>query len=762
MLLVLVIALQGSPLFGASSPLPTATPLAATMDERHLEKIDEVVAEGLRDKKMPGCVVAVGRRGKIVFQEAYGYRQSEPERIPMTLDTVFDLASLTKPIATATSVMMLWESGKLRLCDPVAEHLPEFGQNGKEPITILELLTHQGGLIPDNPLADYREAPEVAWSKIFALKPRAPAGSRFIYSDVGYLVLGEVVRRVSGKDLHEFTSEKIFRPLGMNETGFLPRETLRRRAAPTEKRNERWMRGEVHDPRAHLLGGVTGHAGLFSTASDLAVFAQMMLDRGTYGSVRLLEPHTVNTMTRSYRVSSGFRGLGWDSKSGYSSNRGRTFSVRAYGHGGFTGTAMWIDPELDLFVIFLSNRLHPDGKGSVNALAGEIATIAADAIRDYQPPSVLTGIDILRRDEFAQLSGSKVGLITNHTGVDREGITTIRRFRDAENVELVALFSPEHGLAGKLDQHISNSRDLKSGLPVYSLYGKTRRPTSEMLAGIDTLVYDIQDVGTRFYTYISTMGLAMESAAHHEIRFVVLDRPNPIGGVAVEGPMLDLGRESFTGYHQLPVRHGMTVGELAAMLKAERNLDVDLEVVRVEGWQRAAFFDATGLRWVNPSPNMRSLAEAILYPGVGLLERTNISVGRGTDVPFEIIGAPWIDGTQLQRALDEAGLEGVQFQATVFTPNESKFRNERCEGVTITVTDRDTFRPLAAGLEIARQLRTLYPDVWNAEAYDVLLVNKAVHTAVLTGKSIEQIESIYRPDLENFLRKRSRFLLYSN
>ncbi|MFH1923210.1 MAG: exo-beta-N-acetylmuramidase NamZ domain-containing protein [Planctomycetota bacterium] len=726
-----------------------------------LKEIDAVVAEGIEAGEMPGCVVMIGRRGKVVFLKAYGDRQIEPERVAMTTDTVFDMASLTKPVATATSVMILLQEGKLRLEDRVAEHVPEFGNHGKEEITVFELLTHQGGLIPDNSLADYADGPEKAWERIFALSLREPPGSKFIYTDVGYLMLGELVRRISGNSVDEFARERIFQPLGMTETGYLPDESLRRRAAPTEKRDDAWMQGEVHDPRAYLLGGVAGHAGLFSTAADLAVYAQMMLEGGAYQGVRVLERSTLATMTTPYPVSSGRRGLGWDMRTGYSSNRGRSFSDRAFGHGGFTGTAMWIDPGLELFVIFLSNRLHPDGKGSVNPLAGRIGTIAADAIDAPPPPVVLTGIDVLKRDGFRQLAGRRVGLITNQTGIDRDGVSTARLLNEAENVELVALFSPEHGLEGKLDvRHIADGRHKATGLRVFSLYGETRRPTAEMLQEIDTLVFDIQDIGTRFYTYISTMGYAMEEAAKHKVRFVVLDRPNPIGGVDVAGPVLDAGRESFVGFHRLPVRHGMTVGELVGMFRSELGLDLDIEVIHVEGWRRDVFFDATGLRWVNPSPNMRSLTEAILYPGIGLLETTNLSVGRGTATPFEILGAPWIDGSRLQAALAGAGLPGVEFRAVTFTPDASKFKGEECQGVTIAITDRDTFQPVRTGLEVARTLRMLYPDAWNAKAYDRLLANQAVLDAVLAAKPVAQIESIYRADLEEFLKRRSRFLLY--
>jgi CubicO group peptidase (beta-lactamase class C family) len=364
----------------APTRLPHAAPEAVGMDGRQLDGIDALVAEGLRNKQMPGCVVMVGRRGKIVFLRAYGCRQVAPAEAPMTTDTLFDMASLTKPLATATSVMILVEQGKLRLDDPVSRHIPEFAQQGKKDVTVLHLLMHQAGLIPDNALADYLDGPKAAMDRVCALAPRAKPGQEFIYSDVGYIVLGELVRRVSGRSVHEFSHEHVFGPLGMTETGYLPGESLRQRAAPTEQRDGHWMQGEVHDPRAYCLGGVAGHAGLFSTAEDLAVYAQMMLNGGRYEGVRVLDSKTVAMMTEPRDVPGGRRSLGWDIRTGYSSNRGESFSPRAFGHGGFTGTSLWIDPELQMFVLFLSNRVHPDGKGSVNPLAGRIGTLAGKAI----------------------------------------------------------------------------------------------------------------------------------------------------------------------------------------------------------------------------------------------------------------------------------------------------------------------------------------------------------------------------------------------
>ena len=381
-LIAACVALFAAPAPAAPPKLPQVAPADAGMNEAQLAAIETAVVEALAAKQMPGCVVLVARQGKIAYLRAFGDRRIEPEREPMTVDTVFDLASLTKPLATASSVMLLIEQGKLQLDDPVGRHLPEFAGQGKQDITVRHLLTHQSGLIADNPLVDFNDGPAKAIERLFALTPLARPAEKFIYSDVGFMVLGELVRRVSGQDVNDFSREHLFAPLGLTETGFLPPEPLRRRAAPTQQREGRWMQGEVHDPRAYALGGIAGHAGLFSTAADLAVYAEMLLGEGEYRGARVLARETVAAMRAPQSVpGGGLRGLGWDMKTGYSSNRGDGFSPQAVGHGGFTGTAFWIDPELRLAVIFLSNRVHPDGKGNVNRLAGRIGTIAAAAIR---------------------------------------------------------------------------------------------------------------------------------------------------------------------------------------------------------------------------------------------------------------------------------------------------------------------------------------------------------------------------------------------
>jgi uncharacterized protein YbbC (DUF1343 family)/CubicO group peptidase (beta-lactamase class C family) len=751
-----------------------ADPKSVGMNAGRFSVIDEIVIESIGRGRMPGAVVLVGHRGKIVYFKAFGHKQLKPAKVAMTRDTVFDMASITKPVATATSILKLVEQGKIQLRDPVAKYIPEFAANGKQTISIYQLLTHQGGLIPDNPLKDYNDGPEKAMQRIDALKLIAEPGTRFSYTDVGFIVLARLVKQVSGLDVHRFSQKHFFKPLGMTETGYLPEKSLRDRAATTQQRDNKWMKGEVHDPRAFRLGGIAGHAGLFSTAEDLAVYAQMMLNGGIYHKVRVFDESTVTLMTKAYAVPRGLRGLGWDSRSGFSSNRGDFFSPRAFGHGGFTGTTLWIDPELDLFVIFLSNRVHPDGKGSINTLAGRIGTIASAAIENakikipetstsIRPPErqVLTGIDVLQQNGFRSLKGRRVGLITNHTGVNRNGVRTAEIIFKHPDVNLIALFSPEHGIAGKLDvPGIKNSSDSATQLKIYSLYGKTRTPTQESLKGLDTLVFDIQDIGTRFYTYISTMGNAMQAAAGNKLRFVVLDRPNPINGIDVAGPVLDTGSESFVGFHQLPVRHGMTAGELARMFDAELKLNLDLHVVRLQGWKRSDFYDATGLSWINPSPNMRNLNEALLYPGIGLLETTNLSVGRGTDTPFELVGAPWIDGVALAEKLNSSELSGIRFVPTRFIPESSKFQGKQCGGVHLIITNRSKLQPLRLGFEFARQLRSLYLQKWETANYNRLLSNRKTLEAVLRGKEVDEIEIVYRPELRTFKKRRSAFLLY--
>jgi uncharacterized protein YbbC (DUF1343 family) len=814
LLLTLIVCAQALP-----APLPSAAPAAVGMSAERLAQIDQVVGQAIERKETPGAVVLVGRRGRVVWRKAYGARAVEPAREPMTAETIFDCASLTKIVATATSVMVLIERGQVRLNDSLTRYLPEVKGEGREQVTVEQLLTHRSGFAPDFDLGEQWTGYNEAVKRLATERLRNQPGARFVYSDINYIALGEIVHRVSGQTLDEFARRNIYEPLGLRDTGFRPATSLRARIAPTERRRaqaaylggkpetvaateqERWLRGEVHDPTAFRMGGVAGHAGLFSTADDLAVFCQMILNGGVYNGVRVLSPLSVAAMTRPRAVEPDgtARGLGWDIASGFSSNRGDIFPLGSFGHTGFTGTSLWLDPATETFVVFLSNRVHPDGKGDVTPLRGRVASIVAASITDTNAEAaraesarfsaemlaslakltgasaaantasatgagadseVLTGIDVLARDGFKQLANLRVGLVTNHTGRDRRGRATIDVLRAAPNVKLVALFSPEHGIRGLVDENVSDTKDEQTGLPIYSLYGETRRPKPEQLKDLDALVFDIQDIGVRFYTYISTLGYVMEEAARARVPVFVLDRPNPLGGETVEGPPADTDKLSFTAYHQLPVRHGMTAGELARLFNETRQTGCDLRVVPVEGWRRAQWFDATNLTWINPSPNMRSLTEATLYPGVGLLETTNVSVGRGTDTPFELVGAPWLDGQRLAAYLNERRIAGARFVPVRFTPRASVFQGQECGGVNVIITDRAQFQPVRTGVEIAVALRRLYPAEWQVEKYERLLANADALMRVRRGDAPEEIVRSWQPALDEFRRARARVLLY--
>ena len=738
--------------------------------------IDAAVADAIAAHELPGAVVVIGRHDGVLFRRAYGLREAEPEQVPMTVDTVFDLASLTKPLATATSLMVLVERGSVALDDAVAKYVPECAANGKSAITLRHLLLHVSGLPADTPVSDFSLGRPEIIRRICDARLRAAPGAGSIYSDIGFVLLEEVIRRVTGRELPDFAHEAIYAPLGMRDTGFLPDDEHRRRAAWTELVEGTWRVGVVHDPRAYRLGGVAGHAGLFSTADDVATYARAILGGGAVDGKRVLAPGTVAAMIAPYDVPGSIRALGWSAQSQW---RGEGLSPRTVGHFGYTGTAIWIDPDKDLFTVVLTNRVHPDGKGDSKPLVARINTLAAAAIgapagrvlacartmaigdAGAIGAGVLPGIDVLRLEGFERVRGMRLGLITNASGIARDGTRTIDVLAAAPGVELSAIFSPEHGLGGSENGKVADDRDARTGLPVYSLYGEHYAPSPEVLANLDALLFDVQDVGTRFFTYGSTMLRALEAAAAHGVRFIVLDRPNPIDGVDVAGPVLSPDAHNFVNYHPLPVRHGMTLGELATMFNADEHLGAALSVVTMRGWRREEYGDETGLPWVNPSPNLHDVAEALLYPALGLLEATNLSVGRGTDTPFEHVGAPWIDADALATALRAEALDGVQFDPEVFTPVADRYVGRSCNGVRLTVTDRAHFDPLRTGLALARVLRRLYRGAWEFEKMDRLLGCPAATRAIDQGMALDVIVATYQTDLAAFIAKREKYLLYA-
>jgi uncharacterized protein YbbC (DUF1343 family)/CubicO group peptidase (beta-lactamase class C family) len=782
----------------ASAAVAASTAAAKSPSLGRLAVIDAIIKEAMTAKDIPGAVVVVGHDGHVVYRKAYGYRALEPRRELMTVDTIFDIASLTKVIATTPCVMQLVEQGKVKPNDAVEKYLPEFAQNGKEDVTVRQLLTHYSGLAPDLDLTNLWGGKATAYNMAFSEKPENPPGSRFVYSDINFITLGALVERVSGESLDHYAQTHIFAPLGMIHTRFLPPPSWRSKIAPTQYDDTGHMlRGEVHDPTARRMGGVAGHAGVFSTADDLSKFAQALLS-GT----RILSPLTIEKMTSPQQPpnATAVRGFGWDIDTPYSSNRGDLLPVGSFGHTGFTGTSLWIDPVTDTYIILLSNAVHPRGQGNAISLRTRLATAVAaalpltvaekdklrwESITGYNEAMagerrlaarngvVVTGIDVLEQHNFDALSSvpsdpvsgkKRIGIVTNQTGVDSEGHRTIDVLAQAAGVSVTAIFSPEHGVTGTLDTtDIANSKDAATGIPVYNVYGATdeaRRPSVDALRQLDAIVFDIQDAGVRYYTYQTTMGYFLEAAAKAGVQMIVLDRPDPITGSFVQGPVSDQGRENFTNYSQVPVRQGMTVGELAKMYNTERNINAKLTVIPMEGWIRGDWYDSTGLTWINPSPNLRSVAEAALYPGVGLVEGTNISVGRGTDTPFELVGAPWIKGREFAQYLNAREIAGVRFVPTTFTPNASNYAGQKCEGVNILLLERNLLDAPELGIELASALRKLYPQQWQLEKMMDILVNQAVFDAISKGQDPRKIAQDWQERLQQFETVREKYLIY--
>ncbi|MBI5767416.1 MAG: DUF1343 domain-containing protein [Verrucomicrobia bacterium] len=778
-------------LAGCESPTTPPSPAAkpartATFKPGKLAAIDAAVADAIAAKKAPGGVLWFERDGE-VYRKAYGQRALAPAPEPISEDTIYDAASLTKVIATTTCVMQLVERGKLDLDAPVVRYVPEFASHGKSNITVRHLLIHMSGLRPDLDYKPVWSGTDTALRMACAEKPRSAPGTVFVYSDINFIVLGELVRIASGRPLHVYAAQEVFGPLKMVDSGFLPPKEKLPRLAPTELTEGAMLRGVVHDPSSRMMGGVAGHAGLFTTAADLARYARMILGGGQLDGVRILKPETVALMTRVQNNGSARRGLGWDIDSSYSSPRGPWFPAgTSFGHTGFTGTSIWIDPASRSFVIFLSNRVHPDGKGDVSPLRRAIAAAAAESI-GLEQTAVLNGIDVLVRDNFAPLRGLRVGLITNHSGRDRQNRQTIDLLHTAPDVKLVALFAPEHGIRGTADERVGDTVDEKTKLPVYSLYGdspkkqpgqsaadydlaviRARAPKPEHLAQLDALVFDIQDIGARFYTYSATLGAAVEAAAAAKKKIFVLDRVNPITATHPEGPV-QTRAASFIGFHPVPVRHGLTLGEFATLVNLEKKLGADLTVIRCEHWSRTTWFDQAGLPWTNPSPSMRSLDAATLYPGLCLLESTSVSMGRGTMLPFEQVGAPYIDGAKLAAEMNAAKLPGVRFEAVKFTPLPAlypgpaaslKHGDKECGGVRAILTDRNTCNVVDLGIQLAVVLRKLYPTQFKVEDMARLTGDEETIKALAAGESLAQIKARWSAGLARYEQRRQAALLY--
>ncbi|MBS1799317.1 MAG: sodium/solute symporter [Acidobacteria bacterium] len=872
---VLALLVPAARMAGAQTAAkPGTRAIASTPD---FTQVSTLINEAIAAKKLPGAVVEIGHDGKVVFHEAYGNRKIAGEVSPdgstaaelMSEDTIFDMASLTKCLATATAMMQLYEEGKYQFDDPVVKYLPEFAANGKEKVTIRELLTHYSGLAPDVSLKDSwgLAAPDKAEGVKRAMESTLinPPGTKFVYSDINFITLGVLVEKFSGQQEDVYVQEHIFRPLGMTQTGYhpfakvcgpydasgaaieLPKPSeqqgqgaackagswssrLIASSAPTAHDDEskdnpaenpdydHLLRGTVHDPTTRRMGGVAGHAGLFSTGHDVSLYASALLEKLLYNKGPFpLKQSTLQLMTKPEQPATAeagatiftpdgqttkgvaTRGFGWDINTAFSRPRGSIFPIGSFGHTGFTGTTLWMDPQSNTYVVLLTNAVHPRGGGSVSVLRGQVATAAARALHLYGSSSpTLTGIDVLESTHYAALAEAakrhsnhlRLGILTNQSGLDAHGHRTIdllatEATKAVPGLEVKAIFSPEHGLFGTKDEAgISGEVDPTTHIAVTSLYGakpESRHPTHEQLKDLDAVIVDLQDAGVRFYTYEAQTGYFVEAASAekkqgHNLEIIVLDRPNIIGGVQVQGAVSDPDRETYTNYMQMPIRHGMTLGELARYINGERrvvsttspNVQVPLgalvTVVKMENWQRAMYYDQTGLPWINPSPNLRSVNAATLYPGVELLQFTNVSVGRGTPMPFENIAAPFFDAPALAAALNARNIPGVTFSASTITieedANHYPYHGQTLPAVHLTLTNRDVLDSPALGIEMICAIRRLYPKQFNLDRGDVLLRSVNTLLSIKNGDDPRNIVKSWQTDLDEFKQRRANYLLY--
>ena len=843
--------------------------------------VSALINAAIAAHKLPGAVVLIGHDHRIVFEHAYGSRALEPAVEAMTEDTLFDVASLTKVLVTTTAILQLYEAHQLELDAPVARYLPAFAANGKGTITVRQLLTHYSGLPEDINLKDSwgLAAPDKAEGlrRAFAAVPYGPAGVTFKYSDINFITLGALVEKLSGEDLDGYAVDHIFEPLRMTQTRYLaldaacgyeavlgsamalpqhipsgnseevchedryawaPDEWISK-TAPTAHDDEgtsatnpdfdHLLRGTVHDPTARRMGGVAGHAGVFSTARDLSRFCQALLDKLTedtgpfplkQSTLRLAtSPNEPATAARSATIFTpggqttvgiASRGLGWDLNSPFSRPRGELFPITtrehagSFGHTGFTGTSLWLDPTSNTYVILLANAIHPHVGPNISALRGQVATAAARALNLGDPasppaaessqatPPTFAGIDVLEDTHLAALQALvaapkqslqplRIGLLTNQSGLDAQGRRTIDILLHADpEIQLTTLFSPEHGLYGRQDtEHLASEQDPLTHLPVISLYGSRpvdKRPKEADLASLDAVVIDLQDVGVRFWTYETLLGYFLEATACTHTSVLVLDRPNPLGGIAVEGPTSEPAVDAYTNYMPLPLRHGLTFGELALYFRAKHPCRTEpsaqaaplspgrLVVIPMQNWQRADFFDDTRLAWTPPSPNMRTLTTVLLYPAVGLIEQTNVSVGRGTPTPFEDLGAPYIRPAELAPYLTARHIPGVAFTPTLLTiaetPEHYPSHGQTIPGVHLQVTDRKLLDSPELGIELLAALHHLYPAEFRLERAHTLLANAATLDALRRNEDPRAIARSWQSALDAFRLETKPYRLY--
>lgn len=717
-----------------------------------------LLSRAVKAARVPGAVLYVGDLENEHFLGAYGDRQLIPNRRPAEVDTVYDLASLTKVVCTATAILQLEESGRLNLDDSVDQYLPVQRMNA---ITLKHLLTHTAGLVPVERYFESMNAIEEILQDGSNNGMLHPTDYHHAYSDLGYMILGKVVEVVSQMSLDLYCQRHIFGPLEMNRTAFNPPKSWKENCAATEDdrvwRN-RLVHGEVHDENCSAIGGVSGHAGLFSTASDLAKFCRGLL------SGKLISSDTLAGMVAfGIKPLYPWQALGWQVDPWLTKKTGFLPSRKAFGHTGWTGTSMWLDAETGLFSVLLSNSCHPDRIDRDNeTLRREVYVPIAKEF--YSSTNSHSGLDRLIRENFGRIQGRRIALLTNHAAIDQSGRHILDVLPDCPDLKLVRLFSPEHGIRGQAEAGEKvDGQD--SAVPVTSLYGQQKEPTRDELKGIQLFVIDLQDIGARYYTYMATMKRCIEACAKSRVPILVLDRPNPLGGVILEGPIAQ-ETESLVSCSEIPIRHGMTMGELATWF-AQHDLNrykPNITVNYLDSWQPDRWLPECSLPWRAPSPNMPTAETALLYIGTCLFEGTNLNEGRGTDTPFMIFGAPWLNAAGVLERLKSVDAPGLTLAAEIYTPRSipgkstnPKFLDTECQGIRLTITDPREVRAFRTTLALLIAIRALHSDTLEFnDMFSILAGGPDLRNRIEADESVETIIQAYEEDLATFDNKRPR------
>lgn len=716
-------------------------------------ELHDALAEAAARSGGPGAVAYVGTPSATLFHEAVGRRQIEPEPQPAALDTPYDIASLTKVIATATAVMRLRNAGALELDQPIEDLLPEAGFRG---VTIRHLLTHTSGLHAGLPYYKDLNTLDAMFERYAVRGSDWTPGTRRRYSDVGFMLLGRIVERVCGQPLDAYCAKHIFGPLGMTRTAFNPPAAWAGNCAATEACP--WRRcvvcGRVHDENAYAVGGVAGHAGLFSTAPDLAKFCRGLLEG------RVLKTETLAEMIRLGQTPVyPWQGLGWKMNPWRCGAEGYLPSRHAFGHTGWTGVSLWIDHASGLFAILLGNTCHPIRAARDNET---FRRVFHDAVaRAFYPrqANVHTGLDWLFWKGCRPIRGQRVGLLTNRAAVDELGRPILDVLRLSGEVRVTRIFTPEHGFAADVEAGEQVGDATLAKIPVTSLYGKRKAPTATELRGIDVLVADLQDVGARYYTYMATLLDCMKACAQSRTPVVVLDRPNPLGGLT-EGPVArDTG--SLVCCAPIPARHGLTLGELALFFHEHvmnKTKQLDVTVCPIDQWNRGRLFRECALPWTPPSPNIPTPETALLYAGMCLFEGTNLNEGRGTDRPFHRVGAPWLDPEAVMRRIPPRERPGCALRAITYTPqsipgkaSNPRYTDQACRGVEVLVHDPRAARPFMLAVALIAAIRAHHPQQFAWRAYfDVLAGSEDLRKAIETGASAWTLCRRFQPALDTF------------